>query len=100
MKQSAFLARLEAQKEREKLATLRFTRQLMIDCSTVALNNVFGFGADRLKKFADEVARVYENYADLINEDTADEEYSWESLDKKLKQICGENFTPWEERYK
>lgn len=99
MKKSGFLARMEAQKEREKLETLRFTRQLITDMSVIALNNVFGFGAERLKKYADEMLRVYEEYADIWNSDTADTEFSREKLDKKLRQICGEYFQPWEVRY-
>lgn len=39
MKKSGFLARMEAQKERENLATLRFTRQLITDVSVIALNS-------------------------------------------------------------
>lgn len=99
MKQSGFLARMTAQKEREKLETLRFTRQLITDMSVIALNNVFGFGAERLKKYADEMLRVYEEYADIWNRDTADTEFSRDKLDQKLRQICGEYFKPWEVRY-
>lgn len=43
--------------------------------------------------------RVYEAYADLWNADTQDTEYSRGKLDQKLKQICGDYFVPWEERY-
>lgn len=99
MKKSGFLARMDAQKERENLATLRFTRQLITDVSVIALNSAFGFGAERLKKFCDEMGRVYEEYADLWNADTHDTEYSRAKLDEKLRQICGEYFVPWEERY-
>ena len=76
MKQSGFLAKIEARHQREleevELATLRFTRQVMMDATC----------------------------ADLINADTDDQDYSWTVLDKKLKQICGEYFVPFEERYK
>ena len=99
MKKSGFLARMEAQKEREKLETLRFTRQLITDMSIIALNNAFGFGAERLKKYTDEMLRVYEEYADIWNSDTIDTEYSRGKLDMKLRQICGEHFEPWEVRY-
>jgi len=100
MRKSGYLQRLEQAKEKELLNTLRFTRQLITDVSLVALNSAFGFGADRLKKFTDEMLRVYEEYADIWNADSKDTEYSRELLDRKLAQICGEYFVPWEERYK
>lgn len=103
-KQSAFLKKLYDQFEREKqeaeLATLRFTRQIVLDCTAIALNDVCGFGADRIKKVIDAIAENYADYADMINEDTEDQDYSWTKLDQRLKQICGEYFVPFEERYK
>lgn len=32
--------------------------------------------------------------------DTPDMEYTKAKLDQRLKQICGDKFQPWEERYK
>lgn len=99
MKKNSFLDRMAAKQEAEKLAVLRFTRQLMMDCTAVALNNLYGFGAERIKATMDEIAKVYGDYADMWNSDTADTEYSREKMDQKLAQICGEYFAPWEERY-
>ena len=98
-KQNSFLARIEARKEAEKLQTLRFTRQVMMDCMAIALNDVCGFGADRIKKVVDAVSENYCEFADIVNADTADQEYAWAKMDRKLSQICGEYFVPWEERY-
>ena len=104
MKQSGFLAKIEARHQREleevELATLRFTRQVMMDATCIALNEVCGFGPDRIKRVIDAVAENYSEFADLINNDTDDQDYSWTKLDKKLKQVCGEYFVPFEERYK
>ena len=104
MKQSGFLAKIEERHQREleevELATLRFTRQVMMDATCIALNEVCGFGADRIKRVIDAVAENYSEFADLINADTDDQDYSWTVLDKKLKQICGDYFVPFEERYK
>lgn len=104
MKQSGFLAKIEARHKREmeevELSTLRFTRQVMMDCLAISLNEVCGFGAERIKTVLDSVAENYAEFADLINADTDDQDYSWSKLDKKLKQICGDYFVPFEERYK
>lgn len=104
MKQSGFLAKIEARHKREieeaELNTLRFTRQVMMDCVAIALNEVCGFGPERIKNIMDAVAENYAQFADLINADTDDQDYSWEVLDRKLRQICGEYFVPMEERYR
>ena len=99
MKKNAFLARVDRQIQAEKLETHRFTRQMMVDLSYIALNKAFGFGADRLKKYANELLEVYSEYADLWNNDTADTEYAREKMDAKLKQIFGDDFHAWAIRY-
>ena len=103
MKQSGFLAKIEARHQREleeaELNTLRFTRQVMMDCTAIALNEKCGFGPERIKAIMDAVSETYSEFADLINADTDDQDYSWTKLDKKLKQICGPYFMPFEERY-
>ena len=103
MKQSGFLAKIEARHQREleeaELNTLRFTRQVMMDCTAIALNEKCGFGPERIKAIMDAVSENYSEFADLINADTDDQDYSWTKLDKKLKQICGPYFMPFEERY-
>lgn len=102
-KQSAFLAKIQEKHERElqevELSTLRFTRQIMMDCVAIALNEKCGFGPERIKTIMDAVAENYAQFADIINADTDDRDYSWTKLDKKLKQICGPYFMPFEERY-
>lgn len=102
-KPSGFLAKIEARHQRElaeaELNTLRFTRQVMSDATAIALNDVLGLGADRIKKVLDAISENYSDIADLVNNDTDDQEYSWSALDRKLKQICGEYFVPFEERY-
>lgn len=98
-KKSGFLARMEQQKKRELIETHRFTRQLMVDLAYVALNNEFGFGSDRLKRFAAALLKVYEEYADLWNGDTPDTEYAQAKLDAKLQQIFAGDFQIWEDRY-
>lgn len=100
MKQNAFLMRVEREKQAAMLQTHRFTRQLMVDLTYIALNNRFGFGSDRLKEFAEALLEVYSEYADVWNSDTPDTEYSREKIDRRLRQIFGDDFHPWEVRYK
>jgi len=98
-KKNTFMERMEKARFNAMLNTHRFTRQLMVDVSCIALNKEFGFGADRLKRFAEAMLGIYEEYADLWNSDTPDTEYSRAALDAKLKQIFGDDVQTWEERY-
>lgn len=98
-KKSGFLARVEHEKQAAMLETHRFTRQMMVALSYIALNNAFGMGADRLKKYANALLEAYSEYADLWNADTADTEYARAKLDARLHQIFGEDFHEWEVRY-
>jgi len=104
VKQSGFLAKIEARHRREleevEVSTLRFTRQLMMDCTAIALNEVCGFGPERIKNIMEAVSENYGEFYDLVNNDTKDQDYSWQVLDRKLRQICGEYFVPMEERYR
>lgn len=98
-KQSSFLKKIQAEQDRSNLETMRFTRQNMMDVSMVALNEEFGFGEERLHRFAEKVQEVYCEYADLWNTDTRDVTYARGKMDRALKQICGKHFLPWDERY-
>lgn len=99
MKKNGFLDRMNREKEKAMIQTHRFTRQLMVDLSYVALNKSLGLGAERLKKYANALQEVYSEYADLWNSDEKETEYSRAALDAKLRQIFGEDFHPWEVRY-
>lgn len=99
MKKSGYLQKIQAERERSNRETMRFTRQTMMDCSMIALNREFGFGEDRLVRFAKAVHDVYVDFAEIWNSDDPDTEYARAKLDECLKRICGEHFDPWEVRY-
>lgn len=96
---NAYLARIEQAKHDAALREHRFTRQLMVDLVYITLNREFGFGADRLERFAKAVRETYDEYADIWNGDTADTEYARETMDRTLRQIFGEKFQSFSERY-
>ena len=79
-----------------------FCLQFCGDIMLIAANAEFGFGPERLKKLHDTYEAAYDEYADLIINDTKydkDMEYAKGKIDMKLQQIMGEYFEPWEERY-
>ena len=98
MKKNSLVDRIEKAKFNAALEAHRFTRQLMVDLAYIALNRQ-GMGAKRLQQFGNDLAQVYDEYADIWNGDDPDTEYARAKLDEKLKQIFGDDFHPWEIRY-
>ena len=76
-----------------------FMRQMMFDLTCIALNDVYGFGPERIMRYYHRLIELNNEFANIYNGDTKDLEYSKRVLDRRLKQIAGEHFVPWEERY-
>lgn len=98
-KKSGFLARIQAEKERSNLETMRFVRQNMCDVAMMALNEEFGFGPERLNRFRLAMQKKYADTADVWNDDTPDVTYARHAIDRALARICGKYFEPWDKRY-
>lgn len=83
--------------------TEKMERQRTMDAVCLALNEEFGFGAERFAKFRVAFVENYNAIVDLQNADVkADKEltYSKAKIDEALKRAVGEkNFSPWEVRY-
>lgn len=76
--------------------------QMCCDAALIAVNDVFGAGPTRAqrfrKAFQDNVNEIARMTVDAAKDD--DEiVYVKAKLDERLKQICGDEFKPWEERY-
>lgn len=100
---SGMLTKMRAKQEQELRFSRLFTMQQCEDMMLIALNEAFGFGADRLKKFGETYHEVFVEYARKTEEDAKNDkqiDYTKGIVDRKLKQICGEFFCPWEERYR
>lgn len=102
-KQSAFMQKL-AREQRAAVRDARwFTMQQSLDMAMIALNEGFGFGEERLARFVEVYRRVWTEYAEATLKDAQDDsdiEYTRAKIDEKLKDICGDFFQPWDERYK
>ena len=78
---------LSSRKEQLQRITHRTTREavdLVMWLSVVALNNMFGFGAERAQKFIDELNRVA---AEHDKECAEDYDLAKEHLRRRLEQI-------------
>ena len=101
-KQSGYLQKLAAQQAVRDEKTRRFTLQQCKDMMLIAAHEAFGFGPDRAKVLGDMFDKVFMEYAQMTIADSRDDRDLWYTKDKvdaKLKEVCGENFSPWEERY-
>jgi hypothetical protein len=113
-KQNAMLAKIEAKYalqyavELEK-AKARYLRQLDIalqqssDAAMMAIDDVFDVNAYSAEKFHVAHVQYVNKMASLLLEDYESDpsmEYTKTDIDRRLKQIVGEdNFVPWDERY-
>lgn len=106
-KPSAMLRELTAKAEQkyrlEFLRKMDFLQQMCIDAAFMAAADVFQMGPGRCEAFGTAMADYVNAMAKLIVSDAKDDpdmEYAREKVDRRLKQICGEKFDPWEVRYK
>lgn len=105
-RQSGLLKRMKAESEAKASAAtwknLMTACQIATDAAVFAASDVFQLGPGRAGKFIEAIGRYTNEIAALLVEDAkADQEYIYtrEKVDARLKQICGDNFVPWEERY-
>lgn len=84
MKPNQFLLKAAAMKEAEKRALIRFVGQKCLDVMTVALNEEYGFGADRLNRLSASFAAIMDEYGGMVDTDA---EYADEKLRQRVKQI-------------
>lgn len=102
-KQSGMLKRLNAQNKamykREYDAMLGMAIQMCGDAAAIAAHDILGMGAGRVEKFLAAYTALVSEISKLINSDDPDLEYTKAKVDGKLKQICGDKFVPWDERY-
>lgn len=96
---AAYAQELERRKEIWTLKVLAYTQQEMIDAAALTLNEEFGFGEDRLKRFHDAFERKYAELRDLEHDDLPDYEYATAVQEEALRRAWGKYYTPRKERY-
>lgn len=105
-KKSAMLSNLDAyyknKYEQLFLKKMRMVGQIGQDAGMMAAKDVFGMGQKRALDFAVAYREYFNEICRMIKDDTVGDDEFWETkekVDRKLKQICGESFDPWEVRY-
>jgi len=83
-------------------AKIGMTLQLAQDAAMIAANEVLQMGPGRAKEFAMAFTEAVNDIGTMMFEDEQDDKefvYTKARVDRRLKEICGENFEPWEVRY-
>lgn len=100
MKRSGYLQRVRKDVNRQLAESRSVHTQMCLDAAVIAANEVFNMGPSRAPAFSAAFSQALVEIAEMTVSDTPDMEYTKTKLDQRLKQICGDNFQPWEERYR
>ena len=75
--------------------------QYALDIASVVLNEEYGFGPDRLKRFGSGFSKKFAEVQDRSRaDDDKDRWYSEEQFEAELRNAWGPYYTPRKERYK
>lgn len=102
MKRSGYLQRVRQDINRQLMESRSIHTQMCLDAAMIAANEVFNMGPSRAKAFADAFSSSLSDIATMTVSDGKSDKELWftkSKLDERLKQICGDNFQPWEVRY-
>lgn len=95
-------ARSFAQKKEDErmlwtVKAVAWTQQEMLDAVSLVLNEAFGFGEERLKRFHDAFDVKYAEIRELDNKN--DDDYFVAVIEKALAKAWGRNYQTRQERY-
>ena len=97
-------ANVQAAVNRHELIYQRhFARQFVLDAAVLAAHDVFGAGEKRMYDFYASMHEWLQKISEMILEDAQDDKeivYSKDKLDEALKPLLGQNFRPYDERYR
>ena len=102
-KPNAFLAQLAKQHERDLHIQRLFCMQWCADAALLAVNEVFQRRGPKLAEFHEAFMRYSQEIARMTVDDARGDksiEYTKARLDERLKELLGDDFVPWDERYK
>lgn len=97
------LAKLEAKYAMQYQSRFNAMMQMFQDAAMIAAHEVCGLGPRNSAEFAGKFRDTINEMSIITLEDAKEDKEFWyakEKIDAALRGICGENFQPWEERYK
>ena len=101
-KPNAYLLKLQAQKAAEMKHQRHFTIQWCADAAILAAHEVFQRKGDKLVEFYNTFVRYAHEIAEMAIADAKDDktmDFTKGKLDDSLRELLGDDFIPYEERY-
>ena len=102
-KKSGYLERMQAKNAADISFHRKFTMQWCADAAILAANEVFQRRGKKLVEFFNAFVRYSHEIAEMTLDDAKGDktlEYTKYKLDERLKELLGEDFQPWDERYR
>ena len=100
---SGYLARLQQQKAADLSFHRKFTMQWCADAAILAANEVFQRKGKKLVEFHNAFVRYAHEIAEMTLDDAKGDkslEYTKFKIDERLKDLLGDDFIPWDDRYR
>lgn len=96
---NAYAKKLQNDMRRHAAARQHIAIQMSKDAAMLEAHEVFKMGPGRAPAFSEAFDQALREISQFTVEDTPDMEYTKAKLDARLREICGDGFAPWEERY-
>ena len=101
-KPSAYMQKIQAAQAAEISYQRKFTIQWCEDAAILAANEVFQRRGEKLAEFRDAYRRWADDIASMTIDDAKGDrslEYTKDRLDARLREILGDAFESWDDRY-
>ena len=101
-KPSAYIQKIQAAQDAEISYQRKFTIQWCEDAAILAANEVFQRRGEKLAEFRDAYRRWADDIASMTIDDAKGDrslEYTKDRLDARLREILGDAFESWDDRY-
>lgn len=102
-KRNAFLSAVDRRANQIVADSRHVHTQMCKGAAFLAANAVFNMGPSRAPEFSKAFDEALKEIALLAVKDGKDDKELWktkDTVDKEMERICGENFVPWDERYR
>lgn len=83
-----------------QMISMANAHQTMLDCMHLTMFDTYNFHEQRQKKLHDAFEAKWNEMNDIKKKDTADGLYARRTIEKALKQACGQYYEDYTERYR
>ena len=95
---NGYLEQRKRQQEARDLIIKMWTAQITLDVMAGVLNDLYGFGKDRLTTISVEFNNRFPEYLEALTRHP-EADYLRDKIDQQQRRIFGPDYLPWEKRY-